>query len=115
MRTLIFCITLTGFVSKAQYAPPVGQPGTTAMHADSSAFVRWCQQAAVDRGWQDASNPPQGKATTGDASMATGKALSNDIVSLGDGGNAICTFKKPIRNGSGFDFAVFENGFDDVF
>jgi hypothetical protein len=34
-----------------------------------------------------------------------------DIVSLGDGGNAVLTFASPIYNGPGSDFAVFENGF----
>jgi hypothetical protein len=33
------------------------------------------------------------------------------IVSLGDSGIAIATFAHPIYNGSGPDFAVFENGF----
>jgi len=38
---------------------------------------------------------------------------NNSIVSLGDGGSAILTFDKPIQNGPGFDFAVFENAFLD--
>jgi hypothetical protein len=33
-------------------------------------------------------------------------------VSLGDGGSATLTFASPIMNGPGFDFAIFENGFD---
>src|SRR5207249_2137736 len=33
------------------------------------------------------------------------------VVSLGDGGQITLGFDKPIRNGSGADFAVFENGF----
>lgn len=37
------------------------------------------------------------------------------IVSLGDGGNALLTFDPPIKDGVGPDFAVFENGFTDVF
>jgi len=32
-------------------------------------------------------------------------------VSLGDGGVAVLTFERPITNGDGPDFAVFENGF----
>ncbi len=36
---------------------------------------------------------------------------SFDVVVLGRGGQITMTFPRPIRNGSGFDFAVFENGF----
>ena len=38
-----------------------------------------------------------------------------DAVSLGDGGSALVTFERPIRNGEGPDFAVFENSFNDTF
>jgi len=37
----------------------------------------------------------------------------NGVVSLGDGGMATLVFETPIRNVIGFDFAVFENGFDN--
>jgi len=48
---------------------------------------------------------------------ATGKAegTSTDIVSLGNGGSIIMTFEKPITNGEGADFAVFENSLSDTF
>ena len=36
-------------------------------------------------------------------------------MSLGDGGVAILTFKYPIKNETGNDFAVFENSFNDTF
>ena len=36
-----------------------------------------------------------------------------DVVSLGDGGEAVLYFNPPIKNGSGADFAIFENGFQD--
>ena len=44
---------------------------------------------------------------------ATGDTL--DVVSLGNGGSITLTFAEPIRNGAGFDFAVFENGHVDTF
>jgi len=48
---------------------------------------------------------------------ALGKATGNvfDIVSLGRGGSIIMLFEPPIRNGAGWDFAVFENSYDDRF
>lgn len=38
-----------------------------------------------------------------------------DVVPLGRGGQLTVAFARPIRNGPGFDFAVFENGFDAFF
>jgi hypothetical protein len=69
----------------------------------------------VLRGWQDVSQPNLGYATVGNDLSPIGNAATNGIVSLGDGGAAICTFQHPIQNGAGADFAVFENGFDDNF
>jgi hypothetical protein len=112
---LFILIHLIGFSSFAQFAPPVGQIGTTAIHADSSIFVAWAQGCTVIRGYQDISNTVLGYATVGDSSMALGIAGSNGVVSLGDGGSAIVTFANPIKNGAGDDFAVFENSFNDTF
>src|SRR5437762_3542169 len=49
--------------------------------------------------------------------QALGPAEGNafNIVSLGDGGQITLTFDAPIANGPGFDFAVFENAFNDTF
>lgn len=107
----LFLNTLYGQI----YAPPVGQPGTTAIYKDSTVFINWATGSIITRGYQDISNTSLGFASAGDNTMATGKAESNGIVSLGDGGSAICMFAKPVMNGAGFDFAVFENGFDDTF
>lgn len=98
-----------------QFAPPAGQPGTTAMYKDSSDFVAWATGCQVVRGLQDASQPGLGPVTFGTAADATGKAGVGGVVSLGDGGMAVLSFRKPVRNGPGPDFAVFENGFSDTF
>ena len=100
---------------RAQFAPPAGQPGSTAIYKDSSIIVGWATSCTVQPGWQDASNTSLGYAAAGDSSMATGPAGTNGTVSLGDGGCAIVTFNFPIYNGPGFDFCVFENAFDDLF
>lgn len=103
-------------ISTAQnFEPGVGQPGTSAMFKDSSAFVGWASACTLSRGYQNVSDHSLGFASAGDNSMATGKAQSNGVVSLGDGGEAVCTFLNPISNGPGYDFAVFENSFDDSF
>ena len=96
----------------AQFAPAQDQPGTTAMHADSSAFVAWATGCTVERGPMRIDRPESGLASYGADSLALGMPGGTyDIVSLGDGGNAVLTFASPIYNGPGPDFAVFENGF----
>ncbi|WP_241489653.1 DUF5074 domain-containing protein [Lacinutrix algicola] len=97
------------------YAPPAGQVGTTAMAQDSSLFLEWATGATITRGLVDISNPSSGTyASVGSSSSPIGIANS-DVVSLGDGGQAVLTFDTPIKDGAGFDFAVFENAFSDTF
>ncbi|PJC62687.1 MAG: hypothetical protein CO022_03195, partial [Flavobacteriales bacterium CG_4_9_14_0_2_um_filter_32_27] len=86
-----------------------------AIHKDSSVFVGWATNAVITRGWQNSSDTTLGKTTAGNDSSAIGKSGVNGVVSLGDGGSAILTFATPIKNGSGADFAVFENSFDGQF
>lgn len=110
---LIICILPTAVV--AQFAPPAGQPGTTAIYKDSSVLVDWASHCEVFRGWQNIADTMLGKADTGDSTMACGQAGTNGVVSLGDGGYAIMSFSHPIINGPLWDFAVFENSFSDSF
>lgn len=99
----------------AQFAPAAGQPGSTAIKKDSSIIINWANACNVNRGLQDISNPGLGLTTVGENSNAIGAADVNGVISLGDGGSAILTFPQAIRNGSGFDFCVFENSFDPGF
>ena len=95
----------------AQFAPAQDKPGTTAMHADSSAFVAWAKGCTVERGPMRIDNPENGLASFGEEALALGvPGGTMDVVSLGDGGTATLTFESPICNGTGPDFAVFENG-----
>jgi hypothetical protein len=102
-----------------EHGPFCGAVGTedcNAIAADSSAIVAWATGVSVTRGPRNIANPALGVAGTGEESNAVGPATSNDVydvVSLGDGGTALATFARPIRNGEGPDFAVFENGFSD--
>jgi hypothetical protein len=98
--------------AEAQFEPVAGYPGTTAIAADSSAFVAWATGCSIHRGYRDIAVPDSGYASVGDSASAIGPATQNGVVSLGDGGVATLTFAKPISDGAGFDFAVFENGFD---
>lgn len=114
---LNFFSSLLFFVlgAEAQFPPPAGQPGTTAIFKDSSVFVSWATGCTVSRGLQDISSPTIGYADVGDSSFAIGKADAGGVVSLGDGGSAILGFSSPIIDGPGPDLAVFENSFDDTF
>ena len=93
-----------------------GTEGSTAIKADSSAIVAWATGVSVTRGPRNIANPDLGLAATGTESNAIGMATLSDVydvVSLGDGGSALVTFARAIRNGEGPDFAVYENGFSD--
>lgn len=115
LRILPFLTILAlSLPASAQFPPPAGQPGTTAMHKDSSAFVAWATACTVQRGPQDISNPSLGLASVGVQANVVGMPNGN-VLSLGDGGIATLTFAQPITNGPGWDFAVFENGFNDTY
>ncbi len=100
----------------AQFAPAQDQPGTTAMHADSSAFVAWATGCVAEPGPMNITNPSGGNAGTGwPASNVIGYPEGTmGVTCLGDGGRATVTFASPICNREGPDFAVFENGFENA-
>jgi hypothetical protein len=47
--------------------------------------------------------------------LGQAEGTSFDSVSLGRGGSLTLTFDTPIQNGTGWDFAVFENSFSDQY
>lgn len=104
---MLFLMTVQ--LTAQTYPPQAGQPGSTAIHKDSPLFVAWATGATVVRGYKNISNPALGYTSTGMPSYVVGPP-NGEVVSLGDAGHAIVTFAKPISNGPGFDFAVFENG-----
>lgn len=120
MKKIVFVwiMALVPISMWAQFAPAAGLPGTTAMHADSSAFVAWATGCTTERGLMRIDKPHLGYAYYGNDSLVLGapgtggaSEIVYDVVSLGDGGVATVTFASPIFNGEGPDFAVFENGF----
>ena len=121
-RDFIFFLMISPFCCMAQYAPAAGQVGTTAIHKDSSIIVAWASGITVTRGYvniSDTTETHEGSnfASFGVPENALGAAngISENVVSLGDGGNAILTFLRPIKNGLGPDFCIFENGINDNF
>jgi hypothetical protein len=104
------------------YPPPVGHEGSKAIFKDSSIIKSWANEINVERGFVQISDTTiyvngSNRASFGVPENALHKAGGNslDVVSLGDGGNAILTFSNPIVDGEGYDFAVFENSVTDDF
>ena len=93
------------------FCGPVGTDGCDAIAATSGDIVAWATACTVVRGPQDISDADSPLASFGSEDNAVGQATVNTMlaVSLGDGGMATLTFEKPIANGEGPDFAVFEN------
>ncbi len=110
-RLSILLLALVPTMLRAQFPPASCFVGTTAMHADSSAFVAWATGCSVERGPKRIDKPNGALASFGEESLALGQPGGTmDVVSLGDGGTATVTFDSPIYNGPGPDFAIFENG-----
>ncbi len=114
-RLLLILTVFLPIIAVAQFAPPAGQIGSSAISADSAIFSQWAFSCYITRGFQDISTPENGYTSVGDSSLVLGQAGTNGVVSLGDGGTAIVSFQYPIMNGPGADFAVFENSFSDTF
>jgi hypothetical protein len=95
----------------------VGTEGCTAIALDDVRIKGWATGCSVVRGSSNLSDPNAADVSYGDESAGVGPASTSTLeaVSLGDGGIATLTFGTPIANGDGFDFAVFENSFDDYF
>ncbi len=113
-NSILILLVFVTMMAHAQFPPPAGQIGSTAIHADSLIFTDWASQCSVDRGYFDISDTTLGLVYFGEDNYGTGKA-DNAVVSLGDGGVATLRFITPVANGDGYDFAVFENSFSDDF
>lgn len=100
-----------GFVLFGAAAMASAQYASHGLVATSTSITGWATGFTdFTRGPANIANPTGGNASVGTGSNALG-ANNGTVVSLGDGGSITLTFDKAIRNGSGTDFAVFENGF----
>jgi hypothetical protein len=118
---IVCAIAAHGIALAGPYAPAAGQPGSTAIPYNSSSIIGWATGAEdLVRGPVDISDLSSGYASHGSETDALGPADATydgpySVVSLGDGGHITLTFAQPIANGTGADFAVFENGITDGF
>jgi hypothetical protein len=98
------------------YDPGPDSEGSLAIPAESDRFLSWASKVTeLKRGLKNIALPDSGYASAGESDFALGAAMTNSVVSLGDGGSITLQFTRAIRNGDGADFAVFENGFGDEF
>ena len=106
-----FIIMLVSTAAAGPYAPAAGKTGSTAVSMDDPAFIDWAS------GWIDYVPGENLASTWMNPQKALGPAegTSFDVVSLGSGGTIAMTFDPPLSNGSGWDFAIFENSFSDTF
>ena len=121
-------VALAQGVFAGPFAPAAGQTGSTAIHYDDSHIVAWGSAVGeLVRGPYDISDPDSPLVSFGNPEAVLGEANGfdpmtglpltspNAVVSLGDAGFITVLFPSPIRDGPSWDFAVFENAFDDTF
>ena len=116
-------------VASGPYAPGPGQAGSDAVAAGSAAIRSWATGVATFLpGFQRKGSASTATANYGSAASVlgptgvtgtdgdyptpgSGGTPGAPVLSLGDGGSLTLTFARPITDGAGADFAVFENGF----
>jgi hypothetical protein len=93
----------------ASFAPAAGSSASSALSKDDARFAAWASKIvavnygdAVTAEWQ-----------TPDNALGPASGSTTDVVSLGEGGTITVGFDVPLADGTGYDFAVFENGFGD--
>ena len=104
-------LTASGISSAGPYPGAAGTSNTTAIAADDPRFVAWAD------GWTDYQPGPEVAPQWRNPEEALGAPEGDitSIVSLGRGGSITLTFPVPIADGPGWDFAIFENAFNDTF
>jgi hypothetical protein len=114
LLNILLVLTALGALAQGSYSPAVGNFGCDAIHKDSSLIRSWANHCTVNRGYLNITNKSLGYTSVGDATKPIGIA-DNLVLSLGDSGVATLGFNGALFNGTGPDFAIFENGFDNFF
>lgn len=99
----------------AQFDGPVGTEGCKAVAISDSRIVSWAYGVQVKRGFTAPNGTTRVSYGTPDMAQGVPDSTTTTAISLGFGGEALITFDRPIVNGRGFDFAVFENPFGPNF
>jgi hypothetical protein len=116
--TVMMLALLPGISVAGIFAPAAGQTNSTAIDATDPEFDAW---ATGYKDYEQGTNLTPEFVTPDKALGVPGNSDGSqqgtvfDIVSLGRGGSITLTFSRPVYNGPGYDFAVFENSFNDDF
>ncbi|MBR1769917.1 MAG: DUF4465 domain-containing protein [Bacteroidales bacterium] len=117
MKKSIFFVAslLASIFVFAQYDGEVGTENCKAISQNDERIVSWAKGVELNRGTWDYGD--ERIVDYGEPYMAIGKpdSTTTTAVSLGEGGTALITFDRPIIDGSGEDFVVFENAFAPTF
>lgn len=117
-RVISLALLAVSPVLQAQYTrPPIpftpaaGEPGSEAIFYTDARLVAWAS------GFESYLPGPNVAASRQHPTRAIGPAGEDvfDVATLGRGGVITLTFLPALRNGSGDDFVVFENSFNDAF
>ena len=92
------------------FSPAAGEPGSTAVWNADPLFRGWATSVSIQYGSEVAE-----EWKTPEAALGASSLNDHDVVVLGRGGMAVLGFEPAIRDGEGFDFALFENSFSGTF
>jgi hypothetical protein len=116
-------VLLTVPAMAGPHPPAAGEPGSTAISIDKDdpAYMDFAGWATAVELYLPGVNVNE-RFKTPEKALGPPQGISydeeNDVaptVTLGDGGQITLLFDSPIVNGDGWDFAVFENSFNDTF
>ncbi|MCW1920939.1 hypothetical protein OKA05_00135 [Luteolibacter arcticus] len=109
LRLLAFLIPTV--LHAGPYSGAANTSGTEAISKDDARFVAWAS------GHSELVYGTDVDATWKTPAKATGAATDDvyDIVTLGNGGRITMYFPHPLRDGTGADFAIFENSISHGF
>lgn len=103
--SILSCLLmLFGSLGSDVRAGPYSNGLTDGIAFDDPAILGWATGCTGQR-------PAYATFGTWTDALGPAPALTNDVVSLGDGGHALLTFDITISNGPGPDLAIFENTF----
>ncbi|HEY1121257.1 MAG TPA: hypothetical protein VGE67_06635 [Haloferula sp.] len=111
MKLRLLTFLIPAIAHAGPYTGAAGTAGSEAIAKNDSRFVAWASGHSevvygtdVDNTWKTPAK------ATGPATGST-----TDIVCLGNGGKITMYFPNPLMDGTGADFAVFENSFSATF
>ncbi len=103
---------IISYGADAVFTTAYTETGSDGIHKDSSLLKSWATGYEAVKYGKDFSSDrfkkPENAIGKADADQSSG------FVSLGTGGSIVLTFRHPVTDGAGYDFAVFAENFNDT-